>query len=275
MLRSGSTLQYQLAVAILEKTGRGSGLGDPRNVDCLELANANPSGIMQVLKVHKFKHLRQVEAAIDQGQAKCLYTYRDVRDVAVSLMNMRNISFEELIFRNKEVQQSLSDFQSWTSFDEVLISRYEEMVHNIPQEVLRIAQHLNVELSETEAIAIANHHTLDKQKQRIQQWKEGENFNPSSHEAKSLLHHNHINSGKSQQWSETLTALQIAYLESLTETWLRDRGYALSQPLLLRKASQLLYSRYQLTEKFGRLQHHIQHGTLMPILSAKGRSNER
>jgi Sulfotransferase domain len=271
MLRSGSTLQYQLAVAILEKTGRGSGLGDPRNVDCLELANANSSGMMQVLKVHKFKHLQNVEAAIDRRQAKCLYTYRDVRDVAVSLMNMRSINFEELIFRNKEVQQSLSDFQAWTSFDGVLISRYEEMVNNIPQEVLKIAKYLNVELSTEDAIALADNYTLDKQKQRIQQWTQGEEFNPSTHESKSLLHHNHINSGKSQQWSETLTPLQIAYLESLTETWLCDRGYSLSQPFFLRLASKLLYSRYKLMGKLGRLQHHFQHGTLMPTLSLKRR----
>ncbi|MGB3240568.1 MAG: sulfotransferase domain-containing protein, partial [Geitlerinemataceae cyanobacterium] len=259
MLRSGSTLQYQLAVAILEKTGRGSGLGDPRNVDCLELANANPSGMMQVLKVHKFQHLQHVEAAIDRRQAKCLYTYRDVRDVAVSLMNMRNIGFEELIFRNQEVQQSLSDFQAWTSFDDVLISRYEEMVSDIPQEVLRIAKHLNIELSTEDAIAIAENHSLDKQKQRIQQWKQGDDFNPRNHEAKSLLHHNHINSGRSQQWCETLTPIQIAYLESLTGTWLRDRGYSLSQPFLIQKASQILYSRYKLMGKLGRLQHHLQH----------------
>lgn len=271
MLRSGSTLQYQLAVAILEKTGRGSGLGDPRNVDCLELANANPSGMMQVLKVHKFKHLQNVEEAIDLRQAKCLYTYRDVRDVAVSLMNMRSIDFEELIFRNKEVQQSLGDFQAWTSLDGVLISRYEDMVNNLPQEVLRIAKHLNVELSAEEAIAIAENYTLDKQKQRIQQWKQGEDFNPSTHEAKSLLHHNHINSGKSQQWSETLTSIQIAYLESLTETWLCDRNYSLSQSFFLRTASKLLYSRYKLMGKLGRLQHHLQQGTFMPILSLKRR----
>lgn len=261
MLRSGSTLQYQLAVSILEKTGRGSGLGDPRNVDCLERVNATPPGTMQVLKVHKFKHLRNVEAAIERGQAKCLYTYRDVRDVAVSLMNMRKLSFEELIFRNKEVQQSLDDFKAWTSFDGVLISRYEEMIDNLPQEVYRIAEHLNVELSETEAISIAENHTLDKQKQRIQQWQTSENFNPATHDGKSLLHHNHINSGKPQQWLKTLTPLQIAYLESLTGTWLCDRGYSLSQPSYRRLASQLWYSRYEILRKMERLQHRWQHGT--------------
>jgi phage host-nuclease inhibitor protein Gam len=126
-----------------------------------------------------------------------LYTYRDVRDVAVSLMNMRNIGFEELIFRNQEVQQSLNDFQAWTSLDGVLVSQYEEMVGNIFQEVLRIANHLNIELSETEAQIIADNHTLDRQKQRIQQWQQREDFNPSTHDDRSLLHHNHIHSGNS------------------------------------------------------------------------------
>lgn len=268
MLRSGSTLQYQLAVSLLEKTGLGFGIGDPRHLDCQELVKANPATI-QVLKVHKFKHLQHVEEAIAQGKAKCLYTYRDVRDVAVSLMNLRQIGFKELIWRHQEVQQSLNDFQAWTSLEGVMISRYEQMVNNIPQEVLRIAKHLNIELSTEMAIDIANNHTLEKQKERIRQWQSREDFNPRTHDGKSLLHHNHINSGTSEQWRETLTPMQIAFVESLTETWLRQWGYHLSQPVLARTASKVLYSRYQLASALARWRHQIQQRTIVPILSLK------
>lgn len=268
MLRSGSTLQYQLAVSILEKTGLGTGIGDPRHLDCLELAKASPATI-QVLKVHKFKHLQHVEEAIAQGKAKCLYTYRDIRDVAVSLMNLRKIRFKELIFRNQEVQQSLQDFQAWTSLEGVMISRYEQMVNNLPQEVLRIAKHLNVELSTEMAIDIAKNHTLEKQKERIRQWQSRDDFNPRTHDGKSLLHHNHINSGTSQQWRYTLRPMQIAFLESLTETWLRERGYHLSQPVLARTASVMLYSRYQLAIELGRWHQQLQQRTIVPMFSLK------
>ncbi len=252
MKRSGSTLQYQLAVSIVERTGKGSGLGGLRGVDCRELIKDNTTGELQIVKIHKSSHLRGVKEVLESGQAKGLYVYRDLRDVAVSLMNLRKIHFEELIRRN-EIVDNLRAYYEFTSFDGVMISRYETMTENLSSEVLRIATHLNIELSPAEAESIAQEYSLSKQKARIEQSKQKAGVGRKERDSKTLLHQNHINSGKSRQWAERLHAIQIGYLENLSAQWLINHKYSLSQPFYIRLASKLVYTKHFWRHKIARV----------------------
>ncbi len=256
MMRSGSTLQYQLAVSILEKTGKGTGLGEIRHGNCSDLEQGNQTGEIQVIKVHKLSHLKGVKEAIGQGKATGIYIFRDIRDVTVSLMKMRKSNFDTLIFRSKEVQQCLDDFYAWTSFDGLLISRYETMVNNLSNEVARIAAHLKIDLLPREIQAIAEAHTIDQQKDRIKTWKEVSSQESQTYEPKTLLHYNHISSGKSQQWAIDLTSIQIGYLETIAGEWLTQQDYPLSQPSYVRWTSQLVFSKYKFRRKVSRLSHY-------------------
>ncbi|MGH2412213.1 MAG: sulfotransferase domain-containing protein [Microcystaceae cyanobacterium] len=269
MMRSGSTLQYQIAVSIVEKAGKGSGLGEIRQVSCSELEKNNIKNEIQVVKVHKFEYLKGAKEAIEQGKAVGLYSFRDIRDVTVSLMVMRKTDFDRLIFHNPEIQQCLKDFYAWTSIRGMMISQYEVIVNNLTEEVLKIANHLKVDLSVEDAQAIANEYSIKKQRVRIKTWKERSGKNTRTHEPKTLLHYNHINSGQSQQWVNALTPLQIAYLENMAGDWLQMQGYSLSQPLYIHWASQLVFSRYELMRKIERLKHHWQHHTLNATLQSK------
>ena len=254
MKRSGSTLQYQLAVSILERTGKGSGLGDLRNVNCQELHQANTTGEIQVLKVHKISHLKGIEKAFEEGYAVGLYVYRDLRDVAVSLMNLRNLSFDKLM-RRREIPDNLRAFEQFTALPNMHISRYEYMVNNLSTEVVKIASHLGIELSEQEAELIAQEYSLTQQKARIESWKKEAGSQNKERNPQTLLHQNHIKSGRCQQWKTALTPLQISYLENLTGKWLVEHKYSLSQPLYLRLISRLVYSRYFWHQKIQRLKH--------------------
>ena len=254
MKRSGSTLQYQLAVSILERTGKGRGLGDLRNVDCQELHQANTTGEIQVLKVHKFSHLKGIEKAFEKGHAVGLYVYRDLRDVAVSLMNLRHLSFDQLI-RRREIPDNLRAFDQFTALPRMHISRYEDMVNNLSTEALKIANHLGIELSDQEAESIAQEYSLTQQKARIDQWKQQVGINNKERNPNTLLHQNHIKSGRCQQWKTALLPLQISYLENLTGKWLVDHNYGLSQPLYLRLVSRLVYSKYFWRQKIHRFNH--------------------
>jgi hypothetical protein len=258
MMRSGSTLQYQLAVAIVEKKGLGSGLGEVRNSNCQDLIKANSNNQIQVVKVHKFIHLQGAKEAVAQGQATCIYIYRDIRDVTVSLMKMRKWNFDRLIFGSKEIQQCLKDFDLWTSIPGIYISNYENMMQDIKGEVARIAQHLKIDLSPEEIEEIAQNHSLEKQKNRIKTWKSSSDKDSETYEQKTLLHYNHINSGKSQQWCDALNQLQIGYLESIAAAWMKSQDYALSQPVYLRWFSQIFFVRYLIKEKINRVRQILQ-----------------
>lgn len=249
MMRSGSTLQYQLTVAILEKTNQGIGLGEIRNSDCQQLLQSHSPDQMQALKVHQFRHLKGVETAIAEGKAKGIYSYRDIRDVTASLMKMRKASFEKLMFQTGEIQECLRDFHLWTNLDNLLISRYEIMVNNLTEEVVRIANHLNINLSQEEAEMIADQYNLERQKSRISNWKNNQEKDSKFYDPKSLLHANHIDSGASNKWKTALTPLQVAYLETKAKDWLISQDYPLSQPILMDWLSEIVYARYKIANK--------------------------
>ena len=87
MRRSGSTLQYQLAKAILAAA----------RVDC------------QVLKTHRMT--AEQKRWITAGDAKCLYIYRDIRDVVVSQLNLNRWVFSFINVCGSEVSvQRLTSF---------------------------------------------------------------------------------------------------------------------------------------------------------------------
>lgn len=249
MMRSGSTLQYQVAVELLQREGRGEGIGEVRNTTCQDL-EAQTHGRTHVVKVHKRQLLAGVSAAIADGYATGLYVSRDIRDVAVSLMHMRQISFEQLMFRNGEVEQALRDYEAWTALPGMLISQYEVMMADLAHEVQRIAHHLNIEITPEMATDIAAKYDLKQQQKRIQAWKSDPNYDASQHDPNTLLHHNHIRSGEAEQWRTVLTPIQIAYLEYMAGDWLRSQSYELSQPQWRQSLSRVVFLKEKMRRKW-------------------------
>ncbi|MGF1480465.1 MAG: sulfotransferase domain-containing protein [Cyanophyceae cyanobacterium] len=255
MMRSGSTLQYQLAASISEESGKGRGIGEIRWSNFAELERAYSDDSIKVCKLHHIKHLKGARSALESGKAVGIYTFRDIRDVTVSLMSMRKTKFDNIVFKTREIPECLDNYYAWTSLPGLLISQYEEMSQNIPEEVERIAAHLNIELSPEKTQEIANAHSKQNQLHRIQKWNAKAEQTANPYDPKTLLLSRHINSGKSQQWKTTLTPIQIGYLESLAGNWLENHGYSLSQPLYVRQLSQLVYFKYALAKKLERLSH--------------------
>jgi Sulfotransferase domain len=253
MMRSGSTLQYQIATELVEKAGKGIGLGEVRDADCRQLLDAKPENQMQVVKLHQLRHLKGVKEAIAQNQARCIYSYRDIRDVTYSLVRMRNSTFEKVIFQTQEIKECIDNFYAWTALDNVLISRYEDMIADLVNETLRISHHLGLACSLEDAQTIADQFNLKKQRSRIEQWQAAKQEGASGYEPKSMLHANHINSDRLQNASTKLSALQIAYLENMTETWLKSQNYTITSSSMMRKISDLSYLGYTITPKIQRV----------------------
>lgn len=204
MVRSGSTLQYQLAKAVVEPYG-GIGLGFLEEDNLPDSAHR-----MAVIKCH----LRPPNAPdlLKSGRARGIYIYRDVRDVMVSQMRKDNHPFSV-----DAIRTWLRLDTQWRSLPNMLVSRYEDL--NLENEVMAIARHLRLPLSWKMAQVIANRHTLAHQQKRIAQIETG-------YDPKTLLHWNHITSGgKSGLWREALTPSQIEAANMAAGWWLRDNGY--------------------------------------------------
>jgi hypothetical protein len=227
MMRSGSTLQFQLTSSIVEHAGMGRRLPYSPESE-FESLREQHAGDRQtkVIKAHRCTTAHHALAL--QQQAKVVYTYRDIRDVAVSAMKKFDKTLYEII-DSYWLEQALADYRKWTSVPDVLISKYENMVANIAQEAERINQFTGAHLAGQTVQEIAADFTLERQRQRIAEFRRGLNrpvdaaeivFHPIEQ-----LHHNHIDDGAVGKWQDQLSATEIFYLDSKFGDWLLETGY--------------------------------------------------
>lgn len=232
MVRSGSTVQYQIAVELIESHNLGMTIGWISNPDAEILAVLQSATKRRdkylILKCHDYT--AAAGQLVQLGVAKAVYIYRDLRDVAVSLGHKFFESVDAALASGL-LERSLANYYGWTSTRKLMVSRYESMMDDLRQEVTDVASYLKVNCSEGKISKIAEKFSIDAQKQRI------EAFNYKKHgiagsaddayDPVSQLHNRHIQSGAWGQWKEALTQEQIASIEHLAFSWLVDREYPL------------------------------------------------
>ena len=226
MIRAASTLQYQLASSIVELRDAGERVTwhEPDDLSALLPFYTAKDGYF-VFKTHNLTH--PIRELFQKSMALGIYIYRDIRDVVVSLMRKNKRSFEEVF--PATVISALDQFTQWTSQPQVMSSRYENVLGSIASEVQRIADHLKLSVSIEEVKHLANEHSLECQKRRIQR----SQANPdklagagtNTYDARSLLHLNHITSGNVGEWKEALMQDQVGMIESVAGEWLEKQGY--------------------------------------------------
>jgi len=229
MVRSGSTLQYQLAAGLVEMCGCGvrSRYLPENNFSDLLTEYKDVSGMI-VVKAHLLTRL--MENLLMQGKAMSIGCHRDIRDVAVSIMRKWDVTFDDLI-ASRWLDRAIGMLESWSVLPAHLLSRYEDMRDNPACEVLRIASHLSIDCSKTLALDLANSLSMEQQKKRIlniAQKKNSLNIKGDYWDEASLLHHNHLFSGRSGEWKKILTHQQVALLEFRYRDWLLAKDYGLS-----------------------------------------------
>ena len=110
------------------------------------------------------------------------------------------------------------------------ISRYEDIVHNIQDEIYKISKFLNISISDETIKDFADKLAIEKQKDRISisqtnklliETKYG-NYDPHT-----LLHENHFSrdNGKIGKWKHYLNAEQKHSIKTNYQNWLTNNGY--------------------------------------------------
>ena len=227
-MRAGSTLQFQIAAQLVEEAGLGKRVEwvKPPCFPKLREKYAHYTG-WKVFKSHIC--MRPMVREFRRKNALGVYVFRDLRDVFVSATRKDSKSFEQL-WEEDYLDVCLQNFQKWTRLPRVLVSKYEEMIADLPGEVARIAAHLGLSVDRDACERIASAYSLDQQLMRIERFKrtsaseqrytEGPIF-----DSVTLLHTNHIQSGRSGEWAQVLSLSQAGMIEGRARNWLKSHGY--------------------------------------------------
>jgi predicted nucleic acid-binding Zn-ribbon protein len=231
MVRSGSTLQFQLAAHLVERAGLGKRVEwvEPEHFPELRRKYLDYSG-RKVVKTHACTD--EMLSEFEKGNATGVYIYRDIRDVFVSNMSKTSKSFTEL-WDERLLDFCLSTFQQWTGLQGVLVSRYEDVIADLPKEVARIADHLGIAVDSQTCEEIASDYTVGKQLERISKLAatlapESERASDAVYDPESMLHVDHIFSGASGRWREVLLPAEVALIQRRASEWLLANGYELA-----------------------------------------------
>jgi len=189
MRRACSTWQFHVASELLGVRGFDAGTEEPPEPK---------QGSVIVVKTH-IAH-REYEPVLS-GDARALYSYRDLRDVLYSWMFRVETDFEGGLAASREV---LADDAFWRRQKNVLVQRYEEMVMAPGEAVGQIAHHLATPLSTEDAAALASRHSLEAMKRS----KPG-----------------HVRTGKVGSWKDVATPSERRRMGEVMQPWLLANGY--------------------------------------------------
>lgn len=178
MVRSGSTLQFQITVRLVEEAGAGKQVewAKPNGFPELQQKYAAYTGY-KVFKIHECTDA--VISEFHQHNAMGVYVFRDLRDVFVSMMRKESVTFKRL-WQAPFLNGCLEQYKKWISLPGVLVSRYEDMMVDLPKEVARIATHLGIQLEPQKYNKIAADYGVERQLERIAAAKESGELQPGA-----------------------------------------------------------------------------------------------
>ncbi len=230
MHRSGSTWQYLVVSHLVETKKGGQRLGLVNNDDEFQKVEKSfrKSDAWQALKMHSYR--AGFGQALTEKRALGIYSYRDLRDVVFSLIQMRNITFEEFVIEKDSLAQLVETDKMWRAQPGVLTQSYAEIVEQAPACVAAIARHLQIELAPGEANQIAQQFSKEENKKRAESWatemKKPKLFGKKkSYDPVMLIHWNHIQSGETGYWRRLASPEQLQHLGRLCGAWLIERGF--------------------------------------------------
>jgi hypothetical protein len=234
MPRSGSTWQYQIVSHLLEEYRGGVRGGFLERSEDFERIEEQTAGRAPWLTLKTHNGYPPYAQALREGRALAVYSFRDLRDVAFSLMHKMRLGFDEVVRERFLLEQCLNDHHFWTALPNVLCQRYEDIMHDPTGCVKEIAAFLDLPMTDGEAVRLAALYSLEANRVRAQQLTQklrdsGVDLdNPQNavlHDEHSQLHWNHIREGRIGGWRDEATPEQLAALAQVCGGWLLDNGY--------------------------------------------------
>lgn len=156
MMRSGSTLQYNLVRSLIEKQGIGVGQGFVSVQSWSEikeqLLNWSIDNKAHVIKTHDILPFSEEDQFLEEN-VKFFYVYRDIRDVAISMSRKLNQDIRSLLnLLDKQVEV----FEHMQAMKSAYIQKYENLVLDLEGATNEIAYVLNLDVEQLTLQEIAD-----------------------------------------------------------------------------------------------------------------------
>ena len=229
MMRSGSTLQYNIAAMVMEARGplhRAGFIGDFAKPATL-------AKLMQLKRAKRWTIIKTHEAPLPRDfydeSVRVLFSYRDVRDIAASIRKKWDYPFDIIL---SQIDEMIEIERTFAEIGGILVQSYELLYHDIPAATRQIAAYLGVTLVDAEVNKIEGALSVDtlmdvagKNRMLFSQlisW-----ITRRFYDKKTLLHNDHISAagGRDGDWTNQLSDDEIARLEVRYSSWLTARGY--------------------------------------------------
>ena len=237
MIRSGSTLQYNLVKNVLEvsKQGQGEGFFSRKKLASMDetLSSWDQDTKWHVIKTHEPPPDWENDAG--RRHYRYFYIYRDLRDVAVSAKNKFGWEDEELL---SALDRAIGVFNHMHSFDNVLWQKYEDVINTSSAAVNEIGSSFGLSLSSEVVNSIADQCSLERTEKIIANLKNSLIFKIAKslklakfffkqYDSSTLLHGDHISSnrGAPGTWKTNLSADEIDKIQEIHKDWFRTNGY--------------------------------------------------
>jgi len=221
-IRSGSTLQYNIACEIVELSGRGIRIDYHHHSRFADVrSHYKDYKGYKVFKTHQINE--EIKHEFLNQNAIGIYSYRDVRDVFLSIKRKENKSSDNL-FQSSFIKKYIKCYFDWLVIEPMYRSKYEDLIRNIRKEITNICNILEVSLAETEISDIEKKVQKDSQKKiadRLAQYGD-------SYDKRTLIHSNHFNSKRPNEWKLDLSQDEICRIEKEARDWLFNNGYELT-----------------------------------------------
>ena len=234
-VRSGSTLQFNIVRELLEKTDKGYSTEYVVPEDFINIYDkVNDDNKIKLFKTHKITPF--MEKLILENKAQCICCYRDIRDVITSKIHAQKLEYKP----DTNFYSFSKDYVNYISFIKGLpksyLSKYEEFYKDIYEETSKIADFLNIKISENEIKDIQEKLTYSKMSNKD---RNTDKFvNPKGVEylidKKTLLHDNHFKNIHPEGYKSLLTKKSQISIEKGSFKWMLNNGYKIELSHLLK-----------------------------------------
>lgn len=227
MLRSGSTLQYNIASELIERTGIGrrEAWVDDHSAYFADCDNQN-----QVVSFKSHILTAEIRSLVCDGKAKALTCFRDVRDVVASWQAKtgQRQSIDDAL---SLVRGAIAQLLEWETLDssDRLLSRYEDFAFDVKGEVLRAADFLGLEINEGIALDVSSALSVLSLQERLVSLPE-DDFTKSGGfvwDSRTLVHVDHLNGGVIGRAKDELSGDVYSAITDTYSDWLVAHGYSL------------------------------------------------
>jgi len=235
MQRSGSTWCYNVVRELCKHHGLGTMIGFVGEGEALDkvLRTTTPDDDRpRIIKFHTPTTLTL--DMLQNGEAKAVYSQRDLRDVVVSLMDFNDAPFDYVL--SQRLHKLVEHHQSWKQAPNTQGIEYRDILEQPQTGIRRISSWLGIDCSEQLVEKIALACSPEATRKRIEEINNRPAENDSAihvqkvsetryFDTDTLLHANHITSGKIGRYKNRINHEQIEALNLLLKDWLIEEGY--------------------------------------------------